>query len=238
MKIGFYIGVACAVLFHAGFILFGRLLFASDEQDHGAVAQVELVGADDVQEEEEKPEETITEATEAVEDEAEQPSDVSEVVRGLDMSMNSDAPELDAASLSAIEAALSGQAGGGGDFAQSIDFASGGRIGGTGKAGVTANDSADSFLMDDVDQAPRLLAQVSPLYPSEMRGKKVEGLVSVVFVVDADGKVSNARVEESSHAAFEKPALDAVKKWKFEPALRAGQRVPKKMRVPIRFPIS
>jgi protein TonB len=71
-----------------------------------------------------------------------------------------------------------------------------------------------------------------------MRGKKIEGVVEVAFVVTADGKVENARVEGSSHPAFETPALNAVRKWKFEPGVRAGQRVPRKVRITIRFPSS
>ena len=61
------------------------------------------------------------------------------------------------------------------------------------------------------------------------------GVVSVIFVVDASGKVVNPRIEKSSNAAFEKPALDAVKQWKFEPAVKGGQRVACTMRQPIRF---
>jgi protein TonB len=53
--------------------------------------------------------------------------------------------------------------------------------------------------------------------------------------VEASGKVADPRVEKSTHTAFDKPALDAVKQWKFEPAVKAGQRVACKMRVPIRF---
>jgi protein TonB len=77
--------------------------------------------------------------------------------------------------------------------------------------------------------------QAAPVYPSAMRGKKVEGLVTVVFVVDPSGKVATPRVEKSTHPVFEKPALDAVKQWKFEPAVKGGQRVACKMRAPIRF---
>jgi len=68
-----------------------------------------------------------------------------------------------------------------------------------------------------------------------MRGKKVDGSVSVLFVVDAGGKVASPQVEKSSHPAFDKPALEAVKQWKFEPAVKGGQRVGCKMRVTLRF---
>ena len=92
-----------------------------------------------------------------------------------------------------------------------------------------------AFSLAEIDQKPRPVFQAAPVYPSEMRGKKVEGVVSVLFIVDAAGKVTNPRVEKSSHTAFDKPAMEAVKKWKFEPAIKGGQRVACKMRVPIRF---
>jgi protein TonB len=124
---------------------------------------------------------------------------------------------------------------GGGEFAQSLDFTSGGRIGGTGKAGALDKTMEDAFSLAEIDQKPRVVFQSAPIYPGDMRGKKVEGVVTILFVVDSSGKVERPRVESSSNAAFEKPALDAVKKWKFEPAVRGGQRVNCKMRAPIRF---
>jgi len=60
-------------------------------------------------------------------------------------------------------------------------------------------------------------------------------VVTVTFVVDPAGKVANPKVEKASHPSFERPALDAVRQWKFEPAVKAGQRVGCKMRIPIRF---
>ena len=87
--------------------------------------------------------------------------------------------------------------------------------------------------MSEIDQKPRAIFQSAPMYPSGMRS--VEGVVHVIFIVDQTGKVTNPKVEKSTHREFEKPAIDAVKQWKFEPAVRAGQRVPCKMRIPIRF---
>jgi protein TonB len=73
------------------------------------------------------------------------------------------------------------------------------------------------------------------MYPTGMRGKKIEGVVTIVFVVDATGRVADPRVEKSTHADFDRPALDAIRQWKFEPAVKAGQRVACRMRAPIRF---
>jgi protein TonB len=47
--------------------------------------------------------------------------------------------------------------------------------------------------------------------------------------------VRNPQVEKSTNPAFERPALDAVRQWKFEPGTRNGQRVEFKMRQPITF---
>jgi protein TonB len=189
-----------------------------------------LLSNEDVAVEKEKPQEPETKSAEDME--TEEVPDAAEIVRNLEISAAANAPELEAASLSAIEAALGGQAGGG-DFAEALNFSSGGRIGGMGKAGVLDDGLEKAFSLAEIDQKPRPIYQAAPVYPAGKRASEV--VVSVVFVVDTTGKVTNPRVEKSTHPAFEKPALDAIKQWKFEPAIKAGQRVSCKMRVPIRF---
>lgn len=235
MKLGLILGVLFAGFLHGGFVVFGGLLLPDKDKDHGTLQQVELISEEEAKEEEKKPEETTAEKAEEMDADAEKPPDAAEMMRNLDLSEAAQAPALEAVSLSAIEAALSGQGGGGGDFAQSVDFASGGRIGGTGKAGVLGESLDSAFSLTEIDQQPRAIFQASAPYPAALRGKKIEGVVSILFVVDPDGKVVRPQVEKSTHVAFEKPALDAVKQWKFEPAIKAGQRVNCKMRVPIRF---
>ena len=73
------------------------------------------------------------------------------------------------------------------------------------------------------------------LDPTELRGKKVEGVVTVIFIVDAAGKVTNARIEKSTHPAFEKPALEAIKQWKYEAGVKGGQRIACRVRQPMRY---
>ena len=230
MKINLFFGIACAIVLHVCFILFGGLLFINHKKDHGTLQQVELL-SEDIAAEKEKPREREPEKTEEME--TEQAPDASEIIRNLELSAAANAPELEAASLSAIETALSGQAGGGGDFAEALNFSSGGRIGGMGKAGALDDSLENAFSLADIDQKPRAIFQAAPVYPAGKRALEV--VVSVVFVVDKTGKVTNPRVEKSTDPAFEKPAVDAVKQWKFEPAIKAGQRVSCKMRVPIRF---
>jgi protein TonB len=142
---------------------------------------------------------------------------------------------LDAASLSAL-GRVSGL---GGEQATSAwaDLTGGGIIG-KGKAGVGSDAMDGAFSMSEIDQKPRPVHQTSPMYPATLRGKKIEGVVTVIFIVDASGKVNSPRVEKSNNPAFEKPALDAVRKWKFEAAVKGGERVACRMRAPIRFPAS
>jgi protein TonB len=150
-----------------------------------------------------------------------------------------DGPALDAASLSALEAALNGGAGaaGGMDFGGgAASLQGGGRIGATGRGGAEEKDEFQgAFSMSEIDQRPRAVHQVAAGYPQAMRAARVEGIVTLIFIVDETGRVVNPRVEKSSHAEFEAPALESVRQWRFEPAVKGGQRVGCRMRVPIRF---
>lgn len=231
------LGVIAAVVLHAAFLLFGGILIPKAKPPEAVTTPVDLLADVDEEKPKDKPEEQPAEDRQ-IASEDEPPPDAAEILRDMESQPSLDsAPALEAASLSAIEAALSGQ-GGGGDFAQSLSFESGGRIGGTGRGGPAEEKIDEAFSLTEIDQKPRAIFQASPNFPPQMRGKKVEGVVSLIFVVDANGKVENPRVEKSSHEAFEKPAIAAVRKWKFEPGVRAGERVASKMRVSIRFPAS
>ncbi len=230
-----YFGIICAVMIHVGFLAFGGLLFLHDEEDVSSLQEVELLAEETAAEEdEEKKEEPKTEESEELETETESVPDAAEILRDLELSSMSEPPALDAASLASIEQSLNGN-GGPGDWGETIDFASGGRLGGRGKAGQLDESLERAFSLTEIDQGPQALFQASPLYPPEARRQKLEGVVNVIFIVDTAGKVVDPRVDTSTHPVFEKPALEALKQWKFEPAVKAGQRVPCKMRIPIRF---
>lgn len=228
--------LAFAALLFLAFLLFGGLFIPAAKPGAGTTQQVELLSdVDDPGKKEEKPEPEKKEREEPLDAEQEKPPDSVVVTEPVDAAATDNAPALEAASLSAIEAALNGQGGGGGEFGSALTFASGGRIGGTGKAGVLDDKMESAFSLGEIDQKPRPIFQGQPLFPAEMRGKKVDGSVTAIFVVGADGKVQNPKVAKSSHTAFEQPALDALKQWKFEPGLKGGERVACKMRVTITF---
>jgi protein TonB len=68
-----------------------------------------------------------------------------------------------------------------------------------------------------------------------LKKAKIEGSVTLVFVLNEEGRVEDARVENSSRPEFEKPALDAIRKWRFRPGMKDGQAVRTYIRQPIRF---
>jgi periplasmic protein TonB len=84
-------------------------------------------------------------------------------------------------------------------------------------------------------EPPVPVRTVAPDYPDELRREGVSGLVMVKCEIDAQGNVTGAEVEKSSNPAFEKPALAAVKKWKFKPAKQDGTAVAIKVSIPIKF---
>jgi periplasmic protein TonB len=244
MRIGLFLGIVFAVILHVSIVLFGGMVFGGHKGSAGNVMTVEVQSVDAAAEKDkpkDKPkEETPAEKKDAMKTEEEQAPDSAELIRNLDLNVTNSAPALDTASLSEIEATLNGQSGMGGDFARAVDFGHG-EIGGHGRPGTGSGKSLEgdnAFEMVDIDQKPQAIFKKEPVYPSSMRGKKTDGFVSVVFIVDESGKVNNIRIEKSSERNFEKAAVDAIRAWKFEPGLKGGQHVACKMRQTIRFPAS
>jgi protein TonB len=96
-------------------------------------------------------------------------------------------------------------------------------------------DLDEIFSLSDLDQKPRPIFQRPPTYPADLRRQKRQGTVYVLFTVDRQGRVADAKVDKSTDPAFELPAIEAVKQWKFEPGTRKGEPVQFRMRVPITF---
>jgi protein TonB len=96
----------------------------------------------------------------------------------------------------------------------------------------------ETFDVSELEKRPEPVSQVAPAYPSELRKAKIEGLVTLMFVLNEDGRVEDPRVESSSRPEFEKPALEAVKRWRFRPGMKDGQPVRTYIKYPIRFRVS
>jgi protein TonB len=236
------LGVAAAVLLHAVVLLFGGILFPGPEQEEAAarVENVDLVAETDEKKEDKPADEPVDEreAEETMETASERPPDARDLEILQQEAAAAAVPELAALSLGALEDALGPGEGVDGGFGGVLNLATGGRIGGTaapGTAAVGTQGATLVFALPDLDQKPRPIFQAEPVYPFELRQKKIEGTVYVQFIVDREGRVVEPRIEKSTHSAFDKPALDAVRQWRFEPAVRDGRPVQARLRVPIRF---
>lgn len=72
-----------------------------------------------------------------------------------------------------------------------------------------------------VDAKP--ISKFAPKYPINEARRGKEGWVVLSYVVESNGKVSNAIIEDSSGSrGFEKESLKIVKRWEFAPATENG----------------
>ncbi len=91
------------------------------------------------------------------------------------------------------------------------------------------------FSMADLDEKPRCIYQPGPI-PNPKTRKKAPGSVVVRVIVDENGRVDRLKVKSSTDPVFERPALAAVKRWKFEPGKINGKAVRSPVEIPITFP--
>ena len=81
---------------------------------------------------------------------------------------------------------------------------------------------------------PRIIRQVDAQYPAAARQAKVSGNVMVAVQVGADGTVSDVTAT-SGPEELRQSAVDAVRQYRFAPAMRNGEAVPMNMQVSVNF---
>lgn len=72
---------------------------------------------------------------------------------------------------------------------------------------------------------PKLILRVDPVYPEAARVIGLSGRVVVQIVIDQNGHVSQASVVSSSSSIFNRPALAAVKQWKYTRPINGNGQV-------------
>lgn len=125
-------------------------------------------------------------------------------------------------------------------------FASGGwtnasRLQNDSSATSTASAPADDPVFADFPpvtkdmKPPKAISAPDPKFPDLPEGAEQRGTVVMLIGVNAKGHVGAVRVLRSDEAAFEKTAVETVKKWKFKPAQRNGHPVPVQVTVEMKF---
>ncbi len=76
-----------------------------------------------------------------------------------------------------------------------------------------------------LDNSPKALTRISPVYPLQEKRYKIEGFAGILLTVDERGRVIEAAVKKASHPNFGKVAVRAVLQWHFEPGIKDGRPV-------------
>jgi TonB family protein len=77
----------------------------------------------------------------------------------------------------------------------------------------------------DLVAAPQPIHQVMPAYPEELRHRGIIGNVGLQLTIDEKGYVQIVKVSMPLHPYLDYSAVQAFKKWTFEPVLRKGKPV-------------
>jgi protein TonB len=85
--------------------------------------------------------------------------------------------------------------------------------------------------------SPVLIHQVEPEFSEEARKAKFMGNVLVSLVVDPQGVPRNVRILRGAGMGLDEKALDAVRQYKFKPAMEDGKGVAVEMNVEVQFQI-
>jgi TonB family protein len=88
----------------------------------------------------------------------------------------------------------------------------------------------------ELDARLRPARLVLPDDPRPVSSRHDEAKVELTLVVDEAGRVLFPNVVHSEEQELKMPALEAVRRWQFEPPLRAGEPVAVLARLPLAFP--
>jgi protein TonB len=85
--------------------------------------------------------------------------------------------------------------------------------------------------------APVVIYQVDPEFSEEARKAKFMGVVTVNLIVNAQGMPQNVRVLRGVGMGLDEKAVEAVRQYKFKPAMEGGKPVPVELNIEVNFQI-
>jgi len=113
------------------------------------------------------------------------------------------------------------------EFAGGIEgFGDGGVAIDVGALAQTAVSENLVFESYELDQAPKAIVRVPPLYPYAAREKNIQGAVQVRMLVNPDGSVGQVQVLDARPPGiFEDAVKRTVPQWRFNPGKMEGRPV-------------
>ncbi|HLH07221.1 MAG TPA: energy transducer TonB [Terriglobales bacterium] len=120
-----------------------------------------------------------------------------------------------------------------------IGSGAGGGIGsGTGPGlgpGMGGGTGGGVFRVGGGVSAPKALYTPDPEYSEEARKAKYQGTVVLWLIVDANGRPRDVKVARTLGMGLDQKAIEAVRNWKFEPAMKDGRPVAVQINVEVNF---
>ncbi len=104
----------------------------------------------------------------------------------------------------------------------------------SGNAGSQSQETIYSPGRDGVT-IPRAIHQPAAEYSDKARRKKLEGTVMLSLVVTPEGNTTDIKVTSPLGSGLDEKAIEAVRQWKFEPAMKDGKPVAVKVAVEVSF---
>ncbi len=83
--------------------------------------------------------------------------------------------------------------------------------------------------------APVPVDKPEPQYPQEAKDSRLQGVVGLSLVVNKQGRAETIRVEKSLDPGLDQAAIDAIRKWTFQPATKDGKPVVVRAKIEVNF---
>ncbi len=156
------------------------------------------------------------------------------VQQNIQLPDNPNLPNFGVTRSANVTLASNGQGGGGG-----MGTGYGGGIGsGTGNGygpGYGGNAGGGLYHVGGGVSSPVPVFTPDPDFSDEARRAKYQGICVISVIVDAHGNTQDPRVVRTLGMGLDEKALEAVRKWRFKPAMKGSQPVPVRINVEVNF---
>ena len=103
------------------------------------------------------------------------------------------------------------------------------------KATDRGDGSGAVYRVGGTVKPPKAIRSPNPEYTKEARKAKRQGTVVLWMVVGADGVPRDIRITRPLEAGLDQKAIEAVRRWRFQPATKDGAPVAVQINVEINF---
>lgn len=114
--------------------------------------------------------------------------------------------------------------------------------GGSGGMNIAQGESSAMELAQNSggESRPARAVQVTnPIYPTSAQARGIEGYVIVEIVISDRGQVTEARVLSANPSGvFDQSAIEAVKKWSFQPGIENGKTIVSRIKQKVNFELN